>query len=144
MTIDEIYGNIHYNERLIDQYHGERRQLEMQIAELENLRNKFTQVQQRFAERQDSRKRGLQLFRSSGIQNQIVGRYVSGMEGLLAGWEFQNAYNGMDDAKYRINQKIRELDQKIDACDSNIQYRHQRRNYWISQLHAALAAEEGE
>jgi peptidoglycan hydrolase CwlO-like protein len=144
MTVSEIYGNIRYNENLIDQYQAERRGLEAQIGELEALRNKFASLQERFGERQNSRRSNLQRFTNSGIHNQIIGRYFSGMSGLLSGWEFQNAYNGLDDAKYKINQKIRELDNKIDACEDNIRYRNQRRNYWLQQLYAAQAAEEGD
>lgn len=144
MTVDEIYGNIRYNENLIDQFQRERRDLERQIAELESLRDKFSVLQMRFEERQNSRRRGLQLFQSSSIHNQIVGRYVSGMTGLLSGWEFQNACWGLEEARERIKRKLWELDRKADECSDRISYRHARRNYWISQLHAALAAEEGE
>ena len=65
------------------------------------------------------------------------------MSQLLEGSDFNNAYEGLSEAKRIINRKILEIDQQLDDCKGRIAYRRQRRDYWRAQLAAALAKEEG-
>jgi len=139
MTVAEIRSNITYNENLIDQYTSQKRELERQIGELDLLASKFAGLQSRFGDRQSQRQSKLSLFLSSGLQNKILSRYYNGMSGLLGGADFNNAYNGLSDAKSKIHRKITELDQRIDECNNQISYRRGRREYWLSQLAAATA-----
>lgn len=144
MTVDEIYGNIRYNENLIDQYTNERRALEAQIEELDLLRSKYSGLQSRFEQRQQKRQSKLQSFLSSTLSNQILRKYYSGMNSLLTGTEYGNAYAGLGEAKSKITSQINRLDDEIDTCNANIRYRRERREYWLRELNAALAAQEGE
>lgn len=143
MTIDEIYSNIRYNERLIDEYHAQRRQLEQQINELENLRIKFNNLQSRFGEHQERRRRSLDILRGSAISNQIIRKYGQGMSELLNSGEYFRAENGLYEARSRITRKIYDIDNQIEECESNQRYREARRAYWINELHRALDAQEG-
>ena len=143
MTVSQIRSNIRYNENLIDEYTRERRELEKQIEELEALGDKYGRLQTRFGDRQQLRQSKLAAFLSSRIQNQILKQYYNGMSQLLGGSDFNNAYEGLSEAKRIINRKILELDQQLEDCKGRIAYRKQRRDYWRAQLAAALAKEEG-
>lgn len=139
MTIEEIRSNIRYNENLIDQYSREKRDLEKQISELEALSAKYSGLQSRFGDRQQQRQNRLSFFLSSCLQNQILKRYYNGMNGLLGGSDFNNAYDGLSEAKRIIIQKINQLDDQLDDCKERIAYRRRRRDYWKSQLATAMA-----
>lgn len=139
MTIEEIRSNIRYNENLIAQYSQEKRDLENQISELEALSAKYSGLQSRFGDRQQQRQNRLSFFLSSCLQNQILKRYYNGMNGLLGGSDFNNAYDGLSEAKRKINQKINQLDDRLDDCKERIAYRRRRCDYWKSQLATAMA-----
>lgn len=139
MTIEELRSNIRYNENLIDQYSREKRDLEKQISELEALHAKYSGLQSRFGDRQQQRQNKLSFFLSSCLQNQILKRYYNGMNGLLGGSDFNSAYDGLSEAKRKINQKINQLDDQLDDCKERIAYRRMRCDYWKSQLAAARA-----
>ena len=141
MTADEIRYNIWYNEDLIDQYTSEKASLEKKIDELDQLKSKFGSVQTSFGDQQQKRKNKLASFLSSSVQNKILGKYYDGMNGLLTGTDYNNAYNGLSEAKRVISNKISQLDQQLDDCKDNLAYRRQRRDYWQSQLEIALAEE---
>ena len=134
MTEAEIWSNIRYNENKIDEYADQIRRLERQINELESLRNKCSSLQSRFAERQQHRQSKLQALLGSSIQNQIVRKYYEGMNSLLVGREFNDAYEGINEAKSVINRKIRNLDQQLDEARDNLAYRRSRREYWLREL----------
>ena len=139
MTIAEIRSNIRYNENLIEQYSNEKRGLETQISELEALSSKFSGLQSRFGDRQQQRQNKLSFFLSSCLQNQILKRYYNGMNGLLGGSDFNNAYDGLSEAKRKISQKINQLDDQLDDCKERIAYRRRRRDHWKYQLATAMA-----
>lgn len=134
MTEAEIWSNIRYNEQKIDEHAAEIRRLERQINELEALRNKCGSLQSRFSERQQHRQGRLQDLLSSSLQNQIVRRYYNGMSSLLSGREFNEAYEGLNEAKRMINHKIRNLDQELDEAQASLNYRRNRREYWLREL----------
>lgn len=138
MTVYEIRSNIIYNENLIEQFTNEKQDLENQICELEMLGAKYSGLQSEFGDRQQQRRNKLSLFLASGLQNKIVQRYYNGMNGFLGNADFNNAYDGLSEAKRIINQKISQLDQQLDDCEGRISYRRNRRDYWRSQLSVAL------
>lgn len=139
MTISEIRSNIRYNENLIEQYSQEIKNLENQISELEALNEKYSNLQSEFGNRQQQRKNKLSFFLGSSLQNQILEKYYNGMNGLLNGFDFNNAYDGLSEAKSRIIRKINQLDAQLDNCKDMLAYRKTRRNYWKSQLANAMA-----
>ena len=134
MTEAEIWSNIRYNEQKIDEHAAQIRRLERQINDLEALRNKCSTLQSRFSERQQHRQGRLQDLLSSSLQNQIVRRYYNGMSSLLSGREFNEAYEGLNEAKRMINHKIRNLDQELDEAQASLNYRRNRREYWLREL----------
>lgn len=143
MTEAEIRSNIRYNEDLIDQYTQEKRDVEAQIDELDALKSKYSGLQSRFGERQQQRQTSLASMLGSGIQNSILHKYYSGMSGLLGGTGFNNAYDGLSEAKRRIDQKIAQLDYQRNDYEDKISYCKERHAYWRSQL-ATASAEETE
>lgn len=144
MTVDQIYGQIRYYENLIDQYNNQKRTLETEIAELETLRGKYSSLQTKLGQKQQARQTNLSSFLASALQNNILKKYYEGMNGLLTGADFNNAYSGLDEAKTKIIQKANQLDQQVDQCNANISSCMNSRAYWMNQLSAALAAEEAE
>ena len=113
--------------------------LENQISELEALNEKYSNLQSEFGNRQQQRKNKLSFFLGSSLQNQILEKYYNGMNGLLNGFDFNNAYDGLSEAKSRIIQKINQLNNQLDNCKDMLAYRKTRRNYWKSQLANAMA-----
>lgn len=134
MTEYEIRNNIRYNEELVDDCQSKIRELEEQIDSLECLKSKFLTLQTNFGDRQDARKRGLSgIFNKTG-QMRIASRYYSGMNDLLNGTEFMNAYNGLSDAKDAIVQELNKIYTKKDDLSGELNYRKQRITYWKTQL----------
>lgn len=142
MTVNEIQNNIIYNENLIYQFNYEKREIEAQINELEQLREKFSTLQTNFGAKQEDRKRGLQHFSVSAISNKIFSSYFNGMTSLLNGYQFNDAYEGLSTAKQRINIKLNELIQNLSDCEDKITYRENRKIYWQEQLRVALTKVE--
>ena len=139
MTVNEIRNNIIYNENLIEQYYAEKRSIEAQIDELEQLRGKFTTLQNNFGAKQESRQQGILRFTHTIVSNKIFSNYLNGMTSLLSGHQFNDAYDGLTTAKQKINTKINELLQNLYDCEGRITYRENRRVYWQEQLRLALA-----
>lgn len=139
MTVNEIRNNIIYNENLINQFYAEKRTIETQINELEQLRGKFTTLQNNFGTKQESRQQGLLRFSQVIVSNKIFSNYLEGMTSLLCGRQFNDAYNGLTTAKQKINTKLNELLQNLYDCEGRITYRENRRVYWQEQLRLALA-----
>lgn len=134
MTEQEIKSNIRYNEELVEPYQGQMRELEEQISSLECLKNKFTTLQTNFGSRQDARKRCLSSVSSRVSQIKIASRYYSGMNDLLNGTEFINAYNGLEDAKGTITRELDRIYMQLDDLSGKLNYRTQRITYWRTQL----------
>lgn len=139
MTVDSIRNNIIYNENLVDQFYAEKKSIEAQIDELEQLRGKFTTLQNSFVAKQESRKQGLLRFSHANVSNKIFSNYLSGMTSLLGGRQFNDAYDGLTTAKQKINAKQNELLQNLNDCEGRIIYRENRKVYWQEQLRLALA-----
>ena len=139
MTVNEIRNNIIYNENLINQFYAEKRTIETQINELEQLRGKFTTLQNNFGTKQESRQQGLLRFSQVIVSNKIFSNYLKGMTSLLCGRQFNDAYNGLTTAKQKINTKLNELIQNLYDCEERISYRENRKIYWQEQLRLALA-----
>lgn len=142
MTVNEIRNNIIYNENLIDQFYAEKRRIETQIDELEQLRGKFTTLQNNFGAKQESRQQGLLRFSHAIVSNKIFSNYFNGMTSLLGGHQFNDAYNGLTTAKQKINNKLQELLENLSDCEGRITYRENRKIYWQEQLRLALAEVE--
>lgn len=138
MTVEEIRSNIRYNESLIDQYSIEKQKIEKQIEELEEVRGKYANLQNRFGERQQQRQSKLAHLQNSKTQNSIFKKYYAGMNALLVGKDFSDTYDGLSEAKNKINRKINKLAQKCDDLNEKINYRKGRRDYWKTQLREAL------
>lgn len=139
MTVSEIRTNIIYNENLIEQYYAEKKTTEAQIIELEQLRGKFTTLQNNFGAKQESRQHVLSRFSRTIVSNNIFTNYLNGMTSLLEGRQFNDAYDGLTTAKQKINAKLNELLQDLDDCEARITYRENRKVYWQEQLRLALA-----
>lgn len=92
MTVEEISNQIRSYEQ---QYRVERRELQKEIDELEELHIKFNSLQGRFADKQQRRQSALQRLTGCHIRNQIIGKYFNGMGQLLSGREFNSAYSGL-------------------------------------------------
>ena len=110
------------------------RELEEQISSLECLKNKFTTLQTNFGSRQDARKRCLSSVSSRVSQIKIASRYYEGMNDLLNGSEFMNAYNGLDDAKSIIAGELNRIYTQLDDLSEKLNYRTQRITYWRTEL----------
>lgn len=141
MTVSEIQSNISYNENLINQFYAEKEELETQIEELEQLRSKFSTLQNNFETKQSGRKRALLLFSAANVSNKITPTYYSGMNALLSGSEFNSADEGLSTAVQKINAQLSTLEQSLSTCESNLSYRKARKAYWQAQLIIALAQE---
>lgn len=138
MTVNEIRNNIIYNENLIEQFYAEKRTIEAQIDELEQLRGKFTTLQNNFGAQQESKQQDLLRFTHTIVSNKIFSNYFSGMTSLLSGHQFNDAYDGLTMAKQKINAKINDLRQNLYDCEARITYRENRRVYWQEQLRRTL------
>lgn len=141
MNSYEIRNNIRYNENLIDQYYSEKAGIVTKIEELEQLQKRFTTFQNEFCEIQDHRQLGLTKFSQTTISNKIIPSYISGMNALLRGAEFNNAYHGLTAAKSKVESKRQELLQELRDCEGRISYRESRKLYWQEQLRYALMEE---
>lgn len=139
MTVSEIRSNIRYNENLIEEFSKEKQNIENQINELEKLNEKYEGLRSKFGARQQQRQNKLSLFLSSNLQNSILEKYYNGMNALLVGKEFNNAYDGLAEAKQKIRKKINQLDQQRDDCIDKLTYRKGRLVYWKARLRDALA-----
>lgn len=139
MTVNEIRNNIIYNENLIEQFHAKKRAIEAQIGELEQLRGKFTTLQNNFGAKQERRQQGLLRFSHTIVSNKIFSNYLNGMTSLLSGCQFNDAYDGLTTAKQKINEKLNELLQNLYDCEGRIRYRENRKIYWQEQLRLFLA-----
>lgn len=142
MTSNEIRANIRYHENCIDSYYREKRNLEGQLDDLEALRDKFSSLQNRFAAKQDARNRSIARFSALKIHNSIFTTYLSGMLDLITGSSFNNAYEGLNEAKERIRNQMQNVLQRIDDCEDNIAYHIRRKSECESQLQVVLRQEE--
>ena len=134
MTGEEIRRHIIYTEKQIDQLMYEKRRIEEKIWELEALCSKIMNLQVKFGDRQQQRQSKLTLFLKCGIQNRTIQRYYSGMNNLLKGNEFNNAYNGLSEAKCRAVQEITKLNQQLEECLANIDNYKRKSENWRRQL----------
>lgn len=64
----------------------------------------------------------------------IASRYYAGMNDLLNGSEFMNAYNGLSDAKDTIVREIDRIYTQKDDLTGELNYRKQQITYWETQL----------
>lgn len=134
MTEHEIKIKIRKNEDMVDSCQSRIRELEEQIDNLECLRSKFSTLQTNFGDRQDIRKRGMSGVFGKTAQMKIASRYYAGMNDLLNGSEFMNAYNGLSDAKDTIVREIDRIYTQKDDLTGELNYRKQRITYWETQL----------
>ena len=134
MTVEEIKGNIRYNEQLIDQLLREKNKLEAQIDELDALKAKLANLQVSFESKQKYRQQKLSVLPGSGIQNRALTRYYDGMNSLLSGSEFHSAYEGLSESKRAVSKEISNLYQQIDEHEESLLYRKDRLHYWKHQL----------
>ncbi|WP_075718706.1 hypothetical protein [Roseburia sp. 499] len=134
MTEYEIRSKIRRNEDMVDSYQSQIRELEEQMEDLEYLRSKFSTLQTNFGNKQDVRKRGLSGVFAKTAQIKIASRYYSGMNDLLNGTEFMNAYNGLSDAKDTIVRELDKIFTQREDLTRELNYRKQRITYWETEL----------
>lgn len=122
MTSDEIRYGIRHNEVMIDECYAEKVKLHKQIDELEMLRAKFLDLRERLSADQQKRKYKVSGLTGLAGRMKMVKRYMTGMNELLSGREFQNAYFGLCSGIERINHKIEELTEQIEYMNLRINY----------------------
>lgn len=120
MKSDDIRRQIRENENIIGQYQAEIRELNAKIDELELLRNKLSNLQHRFADRQALRRRGVAKFLGNKAGCSVVRKYYDGMSELLTGREYGRAYDGLVEAKANAMKIIRELLDEIEKYEQRI------------------------
>lgn len=141
MTVEEIKYNIHYNENLIDEFRVKKNRIQAQILELETLLNKYIALQERFDSKLHQRKSKISPLVKLMYPNQIMGRYIKGMQELLEGTETEKTREGLWEARRRIKNKIMDLERVLEECERTILYRRERRDYWRTQLAVATVKE---
>ena len=80
--------------------------IEVQISELEQLRGKFTTLQNNFGAKQESRQQGLLRFSHTIVSNKIFSNYLNGMTSLLSGCQYNDVYDGLTTAKQALSHEI--------------------------------------
>lgn len=143
-TSAQIREKIRYYEELISQYTDEKSKKEDDLFELESLKTKVENLQMRFGERQSQRKRNLAVLAAMPQRNRIYPTYCSGMSELLSGWEFNKSYGGLTSAGQKVKKEIENVSDMIDDYERKISSANSQREYWKSQLRAALAREAEE
>lgn len=137
MTSSEIWWNIRYHEDLIGSYQYSIRQLENQIYQLQHLRGKFQNLQTNLVNKQVMRKNKLSNVFNSTLSLSMVRKYANGMQELLNGFEYSNAYNGLIQGQERINWKINTIQNEISSYNNKIAYSRNCIIYWQNQMQYA-------
>jgi chromosome segregation ATPase len=129
MSESNIRNKIYQYEKDIDLYYSKIKKLEQDISELEDLKSKYSSYQREFEMHQSKRKNTLENVKENRVSAKIVSKYYEGMQQLLTGNDFLNAYNGLDNVKTVINSKIQNMLDEIDSyrakirsCNDNISY----------------------
>lgn len=145
LTSVQIREKIRYYEELISQYTDEKSKKEDDLFELEHLKIKVANLQTRFGERQSQRKSSLAVLAAMPQRNRIYPTYCNGMSELLSGLEFNKSYDGLTTAGQKVKKELESVSDMIDDYERKISSANSQREYWKSQLRAALAREaEGE
>lgn len=144
LTSAQIREKIQYYEEVISQYTDEKSKKEEDLFELECLKTKVKNLQTRFGERQGQRKRNLAVLAAIPQRNRIYPAYCSGMSELLSGWEFNKSYDGLTSAGQKVKKESENVADMIDEYERKISSANSQREYWKSQLRAALAREAEE
>lgn len=144
MTSEQIREKIRYYERLIAQYTEQKTKKEEDLYELERLKIKVTDLQTRFEQRQDCRKKNLAVLAAMPQRNRIYPAYCNGMQELLSGQEFIGSYNGVSEAGERVRKEAQNVSDQIESYENRINAASSKKEYWKSQLRTALAEEAEE
>ena len=144
LTSVQIREKIRYYEELISQYTDEKSKKEDDHIELEHLKIKVANLQTRFGERQSQRKSSLAVLAAMPQRNRIYPTYCNGMSELLSGREFNKSYDGLTTAGQNVKKEIENVSDMIDDYERKISSANSQREYWKSQLRAALAREAEE
>ena len=139
---DELISNIRYNEYRAENIRSNISRLNNQMDELERLRSKLTNLKNQFEERQSTRRSRLNGLLSIYLATSIFAKYCEGMNLLLSGSEFQNAYGGIESALERVHQQIRELADQIDNLESDYYTCLRNADYWRDELNNYQEEEE--
>ena len=133
----EVNSNIRYNENLVNSYNRTINNICSQLDELYDLRNRVSNLQNSFGERQSERKSRLARVSAAHYDVNMINAYFSGMSSLLNGVEYHNAYNGLSTEIEAINAEIRRQEESRSYYENQRSYRQNRVQYWQRQMRYA-------
>ena len=134
MTRQEVYNNIAYNERIVENCNNAIRCLNAKIDKLNALLKKYGKLQSDFEARQRKRAIGLNNFSNAKISLKFAKSYYESMKGMINGASYVNTVNGLKSAQEQISKEIRVLQNEVNENNRTLQYRLQRIQYWKEQL----------
>lgn len=144
MSSSDIRGQISYYENVLDQYYDEKASLESQIQDLEILKGRLKEIQERSEAMQQSRKNRLSILGENGVSNNLFSKYFSGMSSLLSGSEYVSANNGMSSSIEITQAEIYRLSGQLDNVIWNISNTQSTIDSLKIDLEAAIAEESQE
>jgi len=126
--------NVQYYEDLADKYNSEIRRYEKWIEELEKLDSQLAGIQSLFGENQLDRKGYLSAV--SGLMENVNSAriFYEGMNAMLCGSKYYDAFNGMYEAKSIVRQQINVYLNNIESCRGYAVYYADMADYWHTQM----------
>lgn len=120
MTAEELQIKITQEQALIDEKRAQVNELNKQVEKLEALAAKYTKLIASFEESQISKVAKLKEKSNLVLRSQIAKEYISGMDSLLAGKEYQDVYAGLVNSKARIKDEIIKTFDLIEVLQDEI------------------------
>ena len=125
--ISDLEERIQFQRQLI-------RKQENRYSDLQALKSKINAMQQDFQYQNEARKNSLSRLFQMAVKAKTAKAYYEGMQGLLTGRSFNNALSGLDEARAKTDQEIRNCQNAINEAEMNIaRYRNS-----IDSLNAML------
>ena len=131
MSIEAAENRISYCKMQIREYEERIRQLQKDIKELEALDARYTRAKEKFQLKNTENFQRLGSMSNIGSPLKSVDSYINSMRQLLSGSQYENALDGLSEAKRIVVKKvlgledeIKDLERKIDQCHFQIQKSH--------------------
>lgn len=134
MTTSEIQGKINYYSGCVSDCEARMSELNSKIDRANQVYDALSAYKNKAGELNDARKTKLSGAVSTSYESKTLDAYYEGMNGMLTGAGFTNAYDGLESGCAEVQAKIGEWTAELSSVTGERNANAASKSYWEGQL----------
>lgn len=134
MTTSEIQGKISYYGGIVSSCETRMSELNTKIDQAGQIYDALVAYKNKAGELNDARKTKLSGATTASYESKSLNNYYEGMNGMLTGVTYTNAYDGLENGCTEVTNKIEEWTSELSDVTGERNAASASKSYWEGQL----------